>query len=148
MKPWDQRLAAIVVRPFANSFVTPNMMTGIGLAFGLGAALLFSLGEWSWAGVLFVLAVFWDHTDGELARLTGQTSRFGHYFDHTVAFLNYASSGWTALRSKPTAASASAHSGTAESRYSSRTAHTNTCRFPIRSRRTSASAAPTCATPG
>ena len=90
MKPWDQRLAAIVVRPFANSFVTPNMMTGIGLAFGLGAALLFSLGEWSWAGVLFVLAVFWDHTDGELARLTGQTSRFGHYFDHTVAFLNYA----------------------------------------------------------
>lgn len=91
MKPWDQRLAAILVRPLARTPVSPNMMTTLGLMFGVAAAVLFSFGERNWAGALFVLAVFWDHTDGELARLTGRTSRFGHYYDHTVAFVNYAS---------------------------------------------------------
>ena len=30
-----------------------------------------------------------DHCDGELARLKGATSTFGHYFDHAVALMNY-----------------------------------------------------------
>ncbi|MGY8959131.1 MAG: CDP-alcohol phosphatidyltransferase family protein, partial [Alphaproteobacteria bacterium] len=33
---------------------------------------------------LYVLAQFIDHMDGELARATGQTSVFGHYFDHVA----------------------------------------------------------------
>lgn len=88
-KPWDQQLAAWLVRPIVRTGMTPNMMTTIGLGFGLGAALLFALGERGWAGLLFMLAMFWDHTDGELARQTGKTSRFGHHYDHVVAFLNY-----------------------------------------------------------
>jgi phosphatidylglycerophosphate synthase len=88
-KPWDQRFAAWLVRPLVHTSVTPNMMTTIGLGFGLGAALLFAQGERNWAGVLFVLAMFWDHTDGELARQSGKTSKFGHHYDHVVAFLNY-----------------------------------------------------------
>jgi phosphatidylglycerophosphate synthase len=30
-----------------------------------------------------------DHVDGELARQTGRTSTFGHYFDHAAAMTNY-----------------------------------------------------------
>ncbi|MFB3050329.1 MAG: CDP-alcohol phosphatidyltransferase family protein, partial [Acidimicrobiia bacterium] len=30
-----------------------------------------------------------DHVDGEYARLTGKTSKFGHYYDHVSAFTGY-----------------------------------------------------------
>ncbi len=36
-----------------------------------------------------MLAVFTDHTDGELARLTGRSSRFGHHFDYVAGAANY-----------------------------------------------------------
>jgi phosphatidylglycerophosphate synthase len=88
-KPWDQRLAAILVRPLARTPITPNAMTTVGLGFGMIAAWLFATNRPYWGGFFFVLAVFWDHTDGELARRTGKTSRFGHHFDRIVAFLNY-----------------------------------------------------------
>jgi phosphatidylglycerophosphate synthase len=88
-KPWDQRLATLLVRPLARTPITPNAMTTIGLGFGLIAAWLFATGRTEWGGLLFVIAVFWDHTDGELARRTGKTSRFGHHYDRAVAFLNY-----------------------------------------------------------
>jgi phosphatidylglycerophosphate synthase len=42
-------------------------------------------------GGLFMLAVLVDHMDGEFARLTGLTSRFGHYYDHVAAGLGYVS---------------------------------------------------------
>ena len=37
-----------------------------------------------------MLARFLDHFDGELARLTGKTSRFGYYFDYVSGGLSYA----------------------------------------------------------
>jgi phosphatidylglycerophosphate synthase len=43
------------------------------------------------AGGLFMLAVLVDHMDGEFARLTGLTSRFGHYYDHVAAGVGYVS---------------------------------------------------------
>ena len=36
-----------------------------------------------------MLAVFVDHMDGELARMTGKTSSLGHYLDYIVGSLNY-----------------------------------------------------------
>ena len=42
-----------------------------------------------WAAGLFVIAVFLDHTDGELARQSGKTSTFGKYFDSSVNCTNY-----------------------------------------------------------
>jgi phosphatidylglycerophosphate synthase len=90
--PWDQRLAGIVVRPLSNTAIHPNHLTALSLCFGLGAALTFALGGVAWAGWgagLYMLAVFTDHTDGELARLTGKTSQFGHVFDFVVGGVNY-----------------------------------------------------------
>lgn len=80
--PWDARLAARMVRPFCNSWVTPNHLTTLRLLSGLGAALLFGGGEWlSLAAWLWVLSTFLDHTDGELARMSGKQSRLGHTYD-------------------------------------------------------------------
>ncbi len=90
--PLDVRLARILVSPLTGTPVHPNHLTALSLAFGLLAALLFAFGGAAmagWAAAVYMLAVFADHTDGELARQTGNSSRFGHYFDFLVGGLNY-----------------------------------------------------------
>jgi phosphatidylglycerophosphate synthase len=90
--PFDQRLARLVVRPLAQTPVTPNFLTLLSMAVGLTAAYMMAQGEavlTNWGAGLFMLAVWMDHLDGELARLTGRTSEFGHYFDHVAAMTNY-----------------------------------------------------------
>jgi phosphatidylglycerophosphate synthase len=89
---YDQQLARVFVRPLAKTPVTPNMLTFLNLLVALGAGWLFAQGEprpTHWAGALFMLAMWMDHWDGELARLTRRTSRFGHFFDHAVALATY-----------------------------------------------------------
>lgn len=90
--PWDQKLARILAKPLVRTPVHPNHITTLNLLIGLAAAWLFSLGDRdaaNWAAALFVLAAFLDHVDGELARLAGKTSRFGHYYDHVVSGVTY-----------------------------------------------------------
>ncbi|MDP6517011.1 MAG: CDP-alcohol phosphatidyltransferase family protein [Alphaproteobacteria bacterium] len=88
--PYDQRLAGLVVRPLAGTPIHPNHLTVLSIAFGLTAAGLFAFGDSpGWAATLFMLGVFTDHTDGELARLTAKTSRFGHHFDYIAGAANY-----------------------------------------------------------
>lgn len=81
-KPWDIQLATWLIRPLVNSWVHPNLLTTVRLAVGLGGAALFATGSaFNLGAVLIVLSNFLDHTDGELARLSGKTSRFGHFYD-------------------------------------------------------------------
>jgi len=90
--PYDQRLARLLIRPLVNTPVHPNHLTTLSLLFGLAAALLFALGgpdRSSLAAGIYMFAVFIDHTDGELARLSGKTSPFGHRYDFVVGGLNY-----------------------------------------------------------
>ena len=91
--PYDQRIARVLVRPLARLGMTPNQVTTVSLLLALGAGALFAVGgapAIHWAAGLFVLARFLDHFDGELARLTGRTSRFGYYFDYAVGGLAHA----------------------------------------------------------
>lgn len=81
-RPWDARIACHLVAHLHGTRVTPNHLTSLRLATGLGAAGLFATGRWpNTAAGLFALSCFLDHTDGELARLTGQSSPWGHYYD-------------------------------------------------------------------
>ena len=83
-KPLDARLAARLVHPLRDSAITPNHLTTARLLAGVIACVLISTGEPNLvnAGALcFALSNFLDHTDGELARITGKTSKFGHYYD-------------------------------------------------------------------
>jgi phosphatidylglycerophosphate synthase len=92
--PWDVRLARALVRPLRHTPLTPNALTTIGLLCSLVAAVLLASGDprrSALGGALFMIAVLVDHMDGEFARLTGMTSRFGHYYDHVAAGLGYVS---------------------------------------------------------
>lgn len=83
-KPWDARLAYRLIYPLRNSSLAPNHFTFLRLVFGVLACAGLSVGNYFWANIgaaCFVLSNFLDHTDGEFARLTGKTTRFGHYLD-------------------------------------------------------------------
>jgi archaetidylinositol phosphate synthase len=83
-RPWDARLARRLVRGLQHSPVTPNHLTTVRLAVGIAAAGALMQGGYGWmnlGALLFVVSNFLDHTDGELARLTGKTSRLGHWYD-------------------------------------------------------------------
>jgi phosphatidylglycerophosphate synthase len=83
-RPWDARLARRLVAPLKDSWVAPNHLTTVRLVVGLAAAAAFMPGTYGWsnlAALLLVLSNFLDHTDGELARMSGKTSRIGHLYD-------------------------------------------------------------------
>ncbi|MGH8120559.1 MAG: CDP-alcohol phosphatidyltransferase family protein [Gammaproteobacteria bacterium] len=83
-KPFDARLAFKLVYPLRDSRITPNHLTLLRLLFGIFAATGFVVGNYFWENVgaaCFVISNFLDHTDGELARLTGKISKTGHIFD-------------------------------------------------------------------
>ncbi|MDA1355022.1 MAG: CDP-alcohol phosphatidyltransferase family protein [Proteobacteria bacterium] len=82
--PWDQRIARFLVRPLVRTRVTPNHITTLRLLSGLGACGCLAYGETPlihWGAGLFALSNFVDHMDGELARLSGKSSRIGHLYD-------------------------------------------------------------------
>jgi phosphatidylglycerophosphate synthase len=84
LRPWDARLARKLVTPLKDSWVTPNYLTTVRLAIGLCAAAAFVPGAYGWSNlgaILLVLSNFLDHTDGELARISGKGSRIGHLYD-------------------------------------------------------------------
>jgi phosphatidylglycerophosphate synthase len=89
----DQRIARRAAALLARTPATPNFVTGVSILVGLAAAYLLARGD-GWVhlgGAVFVVAVWMDHVDGELARQTARTSTFGHYFDHAAAMTNYVS---------------------------------------------------------
>jgi phosphatidylglycerophosphate synthase len=90
---FDQRIARRVAALLARTPASPNGVTAASIVVGLTAALLLARGDaWIHLGAaLFMVAVWMDHVDGELARQTGRTSTFGHYFDHVAAMINYVS---------------------------------------------------------
>ena len=64
--------------------MTPSQVTVVRLLTGLGAAGCFAVGAMPWWDVgagLFILSMILDRGDGDLARVTGQTSERGHKFD-------------------------------------------------------------------
>jgi len=78
--PWDARLARALVRPLRCSPITPNHLTTVRLASGIAAAGAFMRGSYAWmnlGAVLLAVSNFLDHTDGELARISGKTAGSG-----------------------------------------------------------------------
>lgn len=81
---WIHRMARVAVRPLGATRVTPNQITTLRLATGLAAAAALAHGDetWrSWGAGLFLFSMFLDRADGELARLSGKSSDWGHRYD-------------------------------------------------------------------
>ena len=81
---WVHRIARVGVRPLVDTPVTPNHLTTLRLATGIGAACAFAVGTpgWRTAGIaMMVISLLLDRADGELARLSGRVSHAGHRYD-------------------------------------------------------------------
>ncbi|MEW5704461.1 MAG: CDP-alcohol phosphatidyltransferase family protein [Pseudomonadota bacterium] len=81
---WIHRFVRPPVRVLARTPVTPNQLTTLRLVAGLGAGGAYAAGDPFWTllgGLFFVLSILLDRADGELARLTGITSAWGHRYD-------------------------------------------------------------------
>ena len=81
---WIHRIVRVAVRPLAATPVTPNQVTTLRCAAGLAAALALAQGsdDWRhWGAGIFLIGMLLDRADGELARLSGKTSPWGHTFD-------------------------------------------------------------------
>lgn len=89
--PLSRRLARVPA-------VTPNRLTALALALGIGAAACFATGRLRAGGVLFLLRYFVDCLDGTVARLQGSCSVRGAYFDVCADVIGvtagYAALGW------------------------------------------------------
>lgn len=78
-------VSAALVRPLARWGVSPNAVSILGMVFGGLAALAYYQYEaWPYALAGFIFMLGWhvmDGADGQLARLTGQTSEVGKILD-------------------------------------------------------------------
>jgi phosphatidylglycerophosphate synthase len=84
----DFRLNRVFSAPLARLLLatplTPNHVTCLSLASGIGAGCLFSVGRFETsvaAALLYVLACLFDNCDGEIARKKNLGSAFGAWFD-------------------------------------------------------------------
>lgn len=69
---------------FASTGLSPNFWTSVGLGFALLSAFVYGLGiEFGLiiGGVLLLVSGFFDMVDGQVARVTGKTSKKGSYLD-------------------------------------------------------------------
>jgi archaetidylinositol phosphate synthase len=82
---WTHKIARVCILPLVGTPVTPNHLTVLRLLTGLAACACFAVGErgWDiWGGWLWLFSAFLDRADGELARVGGKTSEWGHRFDY------------------------------------------------------------------
>jgi len=80
--PVAQRMARLC-RPFHRMGFTPNLATVCGTILSVLAGLLVWKGHWTWAGMIVLVAGFFDMLDGALARNYRSSSRFGAFLDST-----------------------------------------------------------------
>ena len=82
---WTHRLSRLLVRPMLGTRITPNNLTTGRLVTGIAACAAFLPGDpgWDlWGGVLWLVSCLLDRADGELARLSGASSEWGHRYDY------------------------------------------------------------------
>jgi CDP-diacylglycerol---glycerol-3-phosphate 3-phosphatidyltransferase len=78
------RIINAMVRGLASAGVHPNILTAIGVSINAACGILFGVGEFFWAGVVLIVANLFDMLDGNVARLTGNVTRFGAFLDSSL----------------------------------------------------------------
>jgi CDP-diacylglycerol--glycerol-3-phosphate 3-phosphatidyltransferase len=78
------RIIDAMVRGLASAGVHPNILTAIGVTINVACGVLFGFGEFFWAGVVLIVANLFDMLDGNVARLTGNVTRFGSFLDSSL----------------------------------------------------------------
>jgi len=84
------RVTEPVARLLARTAITPTTITWFGFLLSLGAAALIITGHLFAAGLVVLIAGFFDILDGALARYTNRATRFGAILDSTLDRLSEA----------------------------------------------------------
>ena len=79
---WTHKIARICVLPLINTSISPNHITVIRLITGLLACAAFASKLNILGGIFWLISTFLDRADGELARVSGKTTEWGHKFDY------------------------------------------------------------------
>lgn len=88
---WQERgrtLLEPLVSGLARTGVTPTAITLFGLALNIVSGIVIGLGHARLGGVVLLAASVCDALDGQLARRTGRSSRFGAFLDSNVDRVN------------------------------------------------------------
>src|SRR5690348_5751669 len=85
LRPFFARLFSPLIQALARTPVTPNMITVAGTV-GVSAACLglFPIGETFPGAATATVFVFTDMLDGQLARIKGNSGKFGEFLDSTM----------------------------------------------------------------
>ncbi|MBX3244648.1 MAG: CDP-alcohol phosphatidyltransferase family protein [Acidobacteria bacterium] len=78
------RIITAMVQGLASLGVPPNILTIIGVTINVLCGVLFGMGEFFWAGIVLLIANIFDMLDGNVARLTGNVTRFGSFLDSSL----------------------------------------------------------------
>lgn len=84
---WQERgrnLLGPVVGALARAGVTPTGITLTGLALNVVSGVVIGMGKPLHGGLLLIVAGVCDALDGQLARRTGRTTKFGAFLDSTI----------------------------------------------------------------
>ncbi len=79
-----QRVIDAVVGWLAYGGVHPNVLTVIGVMIAVACALLFGFGHFFLAGIVLIIANIFDMLDGNVARLSGNVTKFGGFLDSSL----------------------------------------------------------------
>ena len=84
LRKWLSYVIQPVARVLAALGITANMLTIVGLFFGIGAGVCIALGRLKLAGALILMGGSFDLMDGAVARLSKITNPFGALLDSVV----------------------------------------------------------------
>ncbi len=73
-----------LLKPMVRFDVSPNAVSLLSVVVSFAAGILYATGTFFWGGIVLLLSGFLDTLDGTIARLQGQSTRFGALLDSTL----------------------------------------------------------------
>lgn len=84
LRKWTGYVTQPIAKRIAALGITANMITIVGLFFGIGAGISIALGHLKTAAVLILIGGSFDMMDGAVARATNKNTPFGALLDSVV----------------------------------------------------------------
>ncbi|RMG09098.1 MAG: CDP-alcohol phosphatidyltransferase family protein [Acidobacteria bacterium] len=78
------RIINLMVSGIVAARIHPNVLTATGVIINVACGVLFGIGEFFWAGIVLIAANLFDMLDGNVARVTGNVTKFGAFLDSSL----------------------------------------------------------------
>lgn len=78
------RIINAMVDGLVSAKVHPNILTAVGVCINIGCGVLFGMGFFFWAGIVLIVANLFDMLDGNVARRSGNVTKFGNFLDSSL----------------------------------------------------------------